>query len=173
MKQTNINIFHSLMRTKFMAPLCAFAMFGLTACNVDNGLDLQKPLPNESLSVNPVPANNQVRTFTTTANGVSLLKQDSVNTLSGVNMAPTTIEIAPSQHKQTMEGFGYAITYSTAYNLLKMDKTDRETFLKRTFSPVAGYDFISTILSWPYNQRVQYPILFYTFLQFKHLAVCP
>ena len=139
MKQININIFHSLMRHKMIAPLCAFAFFGLTACNVDNGLDLQKPLSSESLSINPVPANGQVRLFTTSANGVSLLKQDSASLLSGVNMAPTTIEVDPSQHKQTMEGFGYAITYSTAYNLLKMDKAERETFLKRTFSPTAGY----------------------------------
>lgn len=40
---------------------------------------------------------------------------------------------------QSIDGFGAAITGSTSYNLLQMDKGDRERFLKETFDPVSGY----------------------------------
>ena len=38
-----------------------------------------------------------------------------------------------------IDGFGYAITYSTAYNLLKMSPEERRALLERTFSPDKGY----------------------------------
>ena len=139
MKQNNIKKIQSVMPLKLATSLCVAALFGLTGCSVDNGLTLQEPISSESLAINSVPTNNLVRTFTTTADGVNLLRQDSIKTLSGVNMAPTTIELDPALRMQTMEGFGYAITYSTAYNLLKMSAADRASFLKKTFSPTAGY----------------------------------
>ena len=40
---------------------------------------------------------------------------------------------------QTMDGFGYAITYSTCYNLMMMHPRDRHAFLMRTFSRETGY----------------------------------
>src|SRR5690606_2924064 len=39
---------------------------------------------------------------------------------------------------QTMDGFGAAITGSTCFNLLKMDKQDRAKFLEETFSDPKG-----------------------------------
>ena len=139
MKPYNIKKFHSLWPQNIAALLFTAILFGLTGCSVDNGLTLQEPASSENLSINPIPTGSMARLFTTTADGINLLRQDSVNTLSGTNMAPTTIELDPSLRMQTMEGFGYAITYSTAYNLLKMSKTDRELFLKNTFSPTSGY----------------------------------
>ena len=139
MKPYNIKKFHSLWSQNITALLFTAILFGLTGCSVDNGLTLQEPASSENLSINPIPTGSMARLFTTTADGINLLRQDSVNTLSGTNMAPTTIELDPSLRMQTMEGFGYAITYSTAYNLLKMSKTDRESFLKNTFSPTSGY----------------------------------
>ena len=96
MKQNNIKKIQSVMPLKLATSLCVAALFGLTACSVDNGLTLQEPISSESLAINSVPTNNLVRTFTTTADGVNLLRQDSITTLSGVNMAPTTIELDPA-----------------------------------------------------------------------------
>ena len=92
MKQNNIKKIQSVMPLKLATSLCVAALFGLTGCSVDNGLTLQEPISSESLAINSVPTNNLVRTFTPTADGVNLLRQDSIKTLSGVNMAPTTIE---------------------------------------------------------------------------------
>lgn len=54
------------------------------------------------------------------------------------NMSPYTITLKPAETYQTMDGFGSAITGSTAYNLFKMKKEDREEFLRKTFSESEG-----------------------------------
>ena len=45
------------------------------------------------------------------------------------------------QHYQTMDGFGAAITYSTAYNLMKMTPADRHNFLEETYSLSKGWGY--------------------------------
>lgn len=40
---------------------------------------------------------------------------------------------------QSIDGFGFAMTYSACYNLLKMSKEDRTALLMKTFSPTEGY----------------------------------
>ena len=57
------------------------------------------------------------------------------------NMSPTSITLNPGQRYQTMDGFGAAITGSTAYNLLKMTQDNRTAFLKQTFSPTDGMGY--------------------------------
>lgn len=54
------------------------------------------------------------------------------------NMSPLTITLKPNEAFQEMDGFGAAITGSTAYNLLKMKPEDRTAFLKKTFSDAEG-----------------------------------
>ena len=54
--------------------------------------------------------------------------------------APTSEAIVLSSSTDNeIDGFGYAITYSTAYNLLRMNAADRHYLLERTFSPERGY----------------------------------
>jgi glucosylceramidase len=78
--------------------------------------------------------------YTTAVSGYSLTESTAdISTKS--NMAPSTITIDPSTTYQTMDGFGAAITYSTAYNLLKMSQADRTAFLKKTFSDTDGYGY--------------------------------
>ncbi len=77
--------------------------------------------------------------ITTTATGTQALSYAKSQIATGTNMAPTTILIDPSQQYQEMDGFGFAITYSTCYNLLKMQPADRAAFLKQTYSPTEGY----------------------------------
>ncbi|TCV12237.1 glucosylceramidase [Sphingobacterium alimentarium] len=54
------------------------------------------------------------------------------------NMSPNTIKLLPATQYQTMDGFGAAITGSTCYNLMKMNKEDRTQFLTQTFSESQG-----------------------------------
>lgn len=54
------------------------------------------------------------------------------------NMSPNTIKLTPATQYQTMDGFGAAITGSTCYNLMKMNKEDRTQFLTQTFSESQG-----------------------------------
>ena len=107
------------------------------ACS-NSSIDIDKsaevlPMPN------PKPTDTQAQVFTTTADGVYALKQTTANISSTVNMAPTTLQIDASKTYQDIDGFGFAITYSTCYNLLHMSEADRTAFLKRTYSPTEGY----------------------------------
>lgn len=53
--------------------------------------------------------------------------------------AAATITLNPTDLKQEIDGFGFAITGSTAYNLMKMEETLRNGFLTKVFSPDYGY----------------------------------
>ena len=50
-----------------------------------------------------------------------------------------TITLDPSDKFQKIDGFGFAITGSAAYNLSKMNPESRKAFLTRIFSPKEGY----------------------------------
>lgn len=49
------------------------------------------------------------------------------------------LTLQPGNTFQTIDGFGAAITYSAAYNLMKMSTADRHRLLVKTFSPKKGY----------------------------------
>ena len=76
------------------------------------------------------------KTYTTTADGSKLMEYQSgtARTSGG-----TTLTLAPTTKYQTVDGFGYAMTYSTCYNLMQMSQRDRHAFLMRTFSRSTGY----------------------------------
>lgn len=81
---------------------------------------------------------SEVRIYTTTTTDQSLEQ-----TVAKTTKANKTADfrLNPQQRFQSMDGFGAAITYSAAYNLLKMDKEDRHRFLEETYSPKKGYGF--------------------------------
>lgn len=77
------------------------------------------------------------QTYTTTADGKKLMEmavRRARSTISG-----NSVILRPAEQYQTMEGFGYAMTYSACYNLLKMQPRDRHALLCRTFSTTTGY----------------------------------
>lgn len=49
------------------------------------------------------------------------------------------IVLLPEEENQTIDGFGFAMTYSACYNLLHMEKEARTELLKKTFSMTEGY----------------------------------
>ena len=79
----------------------------------------------------------QVRIYTTTANGNKKLEYTTTKSV-GAKLS-RHITLQPATTYQEMDGFGYAITYSACYNLLKMAPADRKAFLKRTYSRTEGY----------------------------------
>ncbi len=85
------------------------------------------------------PQTTDVRMVTTTANRAKDLTESYIGFSTTDNMSPSTIRINPGETFQTIDGFGAAITGSTAYNLMKMTAEDRAKFLKETFSPTEGY----------------------------------
>ena len=115
----------------------AVLLLTLTACSKYESVDTTpNPYAQEEETT---PTGNVANVYTTTGDGTNLLRQSKVSVQSGANMAPTTIELDPAQQYQTMDGFGFAVTYATCYNLLKMEKEARTEFLKKTYSTTEGY----------------------------------
>ena len=52
-----------------------------------------------------------------------------------------TITMKPSDTYQVIDGFGAAITGSTAYNLLRMSVANLAKLLKETFDPFTGMGY--------------------------------
>ncbi len=85
------------------------------------------------------PSTGDVRALTTTSNRAKDLTESWIDFSTTDNMAPSTIRVSSDVRFQSIDGFGAAITGSTAYNLSKMTPEDRVHFLMETFSPTEGY----------------------------------
>jgi len=80
-----------------------------------------------------------VTVYVTTADRSRDLERSFLAFGASPNTSARTITIDESVAYQTMDGFGTAITGSSAYNLLKMSEADRTRFLKETFSTTDGF----------------------------------
>lgn len=107
----------------------------LTACSSNENVinNIIDPLPNGN------PTSGKAVVFTTTADNNYNLYQQKVDVFKGESMSPNTIQFDLAKKNQKIDGFGFAMTYSSCYNLLKMDPADRADLLKRTFSVSDGY----------------------------------
>ncbi len=76
--------------------------------------------------------------YTTTGNSSQLLDETSV-AVANTSMTSGALVLKPTEKIQRMDGFGFAITYSSCFNLMKMSETDRLAFLKKTYSETEGY----------------------------------
>lgn len=106
----------------------------IISCGSDKN-DIPQPQP----TTPEKPKAEDVRVLTTTSNRAKDLTETWTAFSTTDNMSPSTIRLNPDETFQTIDGFGAAITGSTAYNLLKMSDSDRAKFLKETFSPTEGY----------------------------------
>lgn len=86
----------------------------------------------------PEPTSGDVTVYVTTGNRTHEFSKTFVDFSETDNMSPRAIMLNEGQVFQEMDGFGSAITGSTAYNLLKMAPSDRASFLRETFSPTNG-----------------------------------
>ncbi|OHS96019.1 O-Glycosyl hydrolase family 30 protein [Tritrichomonas foetus] len=78
---------------------------------------------------------NEMKIYVTKGDQSQLFRESSVNdgTSNGA-----TVTIDRNTQYQTMEGFGFAITGSTAYNLLQMPEDARSELLNKAFNPNSG-----------------------------------
>ncbi|MCR5453470.1 MAG: glucosylceramidase [Bacteroidales bacterium] len=116
--------------------LTAALLLSAASCNDEPFID-DTPKPQTEPAATP--SGNTATIYTTTADGIHRLNKSEVEIASGNNMAPTTIVVDPTQTFQSMDGFGFAITYSTCYNLMKMSDEARHQFLNETYSVSEGY----------------------------------
>ena len=123
----------------FVSTFLASVMM-LAACG-DKSSEPANPDDKPNQPQQPVVQAKDVKTLTTTSSLSYDLAEDYLEYSTGSNMAPSTIKLLPSETYQTIDGFGAAITGSTAYNLMKMNAADRENFLVQTFSPSKGYGY--------------------------------
>ncbi|MFD2742867.1 MULTISPECIES: glycoside hydrolase family 30 protein [Sphingobacterium] len=84
------------------------------------------------------PTSGDVTLYITSGYRIQEFKKTYLNFSANDNLSPNTLFLDPQQTYQTMDGFGAAITGSSAYNLLKMSAADRAKFLKETFSTTEG-----------------------------------
>ena len=77
--------------------------------------------------------------MTTRADSQVLLKTEQFKIGSAFGTANSIITLDAKQKYQTMDGFGFALTYSACYNLMKMTPQDRHDLLVKTFSPTDGF----------------------------------
>ena len=96
-------------------------------------------VPDLSVLPNSIPAKGEARIYTTTADGTLRLNEKTIKVSNGHEITPLMIYIDGSKRYQSIDGFGFAITYSTCYNLLHMPEKARSEFLRRTYSPTEGY----------------------------------
>lgn len=116
--------------------LCGLALMG-AACDDDSNIKISTEEDPEV----PVWIDGDVRVLTTTSNRSKDLTPSAIAFSTRDNMSPRSIYLNPTQAFQEIDGFGAAITGSSAVNLLKMDAADRHKFLTETFSPTEGYGF--------------------------------
>lgn len=105
---------------------------GLGAQNAD--------FPNPSIKIQVHPSPSDVHALVASNDGVHKMTSQFIefekNTSQSVN---GTITLNPSLKYQDIDGFGFAITGSAAYNLLKMNENARKSLLQQIFSPTNGF----------------------------------
>jgi len=84
------------------------------------------------------PVTGDVIVYITTNTRSQDFKKQAVDFSERDNMSPTTLKLEPNTRYQTMDGFGTAVTGSSAYNLMQMTRENRTMFLKETFSETEG-----------------------------------
>lgn len=77
--------------------------------------------------------------YTTTSDGSLKLSKTAVPVQPGESLANRKLLFGTSVEHQTIEGFGFALTYASCYNLMKMSQDSRDRFLRQTYSPTDGY----------------------------------
>lgn len=87
-------------------------------------------------------AQGQVKTYSTTTDRSMDLTEGSI-TMGGIQIGAPTLKLDEGTRFQTIDGFGAAITGSTAYNLSLMPAEARQRFLEETFSPQRyGFSYV-------------------------------
>lgn len=80
----------------------------------------------------------KARVMITTENNSKLLSETILKTTKG-SPASNYVRINTDRQYQTVDGFGFALTGGTCYNLMRMSVGERDALLKKIFSERQGY----------------------------------
>jgi len=84
---------------------------------------------------------SKIEVYTTTADKSMLFKRKLISFDSKPTTSSGTILLNPTIKYQEMDGFGAALTGSSCYNLLQMNKGDRSKLLNDIFDPKTGLGY--------------------------------
>lgn len=117
-------------RTIFSSFLLAFSLEALAQDN----------FPNPTVKIEADPQQKYVKSYIVSNDGSNRLDRRLIGFDTNTS-APVDGEITLSVNnkRQDIDGFGFAITGSTAYNLMQMDPWQRKHFITQTFSHDHGY----------------------------------
>ena len=107
-------------------PVCVFA---------DNP---SMPIADLDDSLNPA---GKIVAYETTADKARLFRKETLDFSESASSDGAKLTLEPNEVRQTVDGFGAAITGSTAVNLLKMTPEDRAALLTETFSVDKGLGY--------------------------------
>lgn len=122
-----MNIFKYLKLVVLILALCSFNTSGNKNIDINNNGETSETTTKGDVTI-----------FVTTNNRSQDFKKQTKDFCNKSNISSTTIKLNPSERFQTIDGFGAAITGSTAFNLLQMTQENRSKFLKETFSDTEG-----------------------------------
>lgn len=95
--------------------------------------------PNPTIKIEADDSKASVQSYLVSEDGSNRMTPSAISFDSGTGDVDGTITLNPSDQRQEIDGFGFAITGSAAYNLLKMDPTARKALLTQIFSRQHGY----------------------------------
>ena len=116
-----------------MTALLIMLLCGFSFCS-----DVEKETNGNTLPEPKPTVKGDVTMYITTNTRSQDFKKQATDFSTRDNMSPTTLKLEPATRYQTMDGFGAAVTGSTAFNLMQMTPENRTRFLKETFSDTEG-----------------------------------
>ncbi|WP_045235211.1 glycoside hydrolase family 30 protein [Deinococcus pimensis] len=121
-----------------LAPALLIAL--LTACGASTPTSTPAAPPTPTLVVTPTaaPATSTVNGWLTTPDGSKRLAAQTLNLKSGLTASTNDLTIDPATTYQTIEGFGAALTESSAHLIDTLPPTGRADLLRTLFDPTFG-----------------------------------
>lgn len=109
------------------------------ACGLAATAELPSHLPNPTLLIERDDTPVDAVSYFVSTDGSRTLQPNYFALSDNGQSVDATLTIDPSTKYQEIDGFGFAITGSAAYNLLKMSAANRNSFLRKVFSHTDGY----------------------------------
>ena len=108
------------------------------ACSTAISDSAEEETGGETTPDKPIVLTSDVTTYVTTADGSQLFKKSTSKFSKAGSMSPNQVKFAEDASAKEVDGFGFAFTTGSCYNLMKMSQSDRTKFLKEMFSKKEG-----------------------------------
>ena len=119
-----------------MKPIISFLALGAVALAASAQA---VSFPNPTIKIEADDSQAPVQSYLVSEDGSNRMTPSAISFDSGSGNVDGTITLNPTDQRQEIDGFGFAITGSAAYNLLKMNPAARKALLTQIFSRQHGY----------------------------------